>query len=275
MSDCNTLTTTRYGPMLCNRHDEYVGRSLLRYGEYSEGETALFRTLLAPGDVVIEAGANIGALTVPLAQHVGPTGRVLAFEPQRLAFQLLCANVALNSLTNVEARQAALGASRGTLPVPMLNPDQPQNIGGLAVRGHATGEPVPLMRLDDYGELAKLHLLKADVEGMELAVVLGANRAITTHWPHLYLECDRQDQAPALIGTLEQYGYRLWVHEPPLYHPENFRAERENVFTRGEAVIVSINLLGIHASREVPDGLAEVPHLRSLAEIRAAASATP
>ena len=53
---------------------------------------------IQPGDVVIEVGANIGPHTVFLAQHVGPQGLVLAFEPQRILFQTLCANLALNSI---------------------------------------------------------------------------------------------------------------------------------------------------------------------------------
>ena len=51
-------------------NDAYIGRSLDVYGEYSEGEIDLFRQLLRPGDVAIDAGANIGALTVGMARLV-------------------------------------------------------------------------------------------------------------------------------------------------------------------------------------------------------------
>jgi FkbM family methyltransferase len=263
----NVVVDTRYGPMLCNKHDVYVGGSLIVYGQFSDGESALFRLLLPKGAVVIEAGANIGALTIPLAQHVGPDGLVLAYEPQRLAFQLLNANVALNSLTNVITRQAALGASQGTIPVPMLDPTTTNNVGGMDVFGHQTGEPVPLRRLDDYGDLVRLDLIKADVEGNELRVLLGANRLITTHLPMLYLEADRPDQTPALIGTLEQYGYRLWLHRPPLYSDSNYNGRTENIFIRDGAGIVSINLLAVHASKleDLPD-LTSVPDLMTLSE---------
>lgn len=253
--DFNVVVDTRYGPMLVNKHDVYVGGSLIVYGEFSEGESALFRLLLQPGAVVIEAGANIGALTVPLAQHVGKDGLVLAYEPQRLAFQLLNANVALNSLTNVITRQAALGASQGQLLVPMLDPTTTNNVGGLDVFGHESGEPVPLRRLDDYGELARLDLLKADVEGNEVRVLLGANRLITTHLPMLYLEADRQYLLPTLVGTLEQYGYKIWLHRPPLYSDSNFNGRTENIFIQNGQGVVSVNLLCVHASKvdDLPD----------------------
>lgn len=73
----------RYGEMAFHHTDKWIGRSLDLYGEWSEGEVELFRNVVKPGDVVIEAGANVGALTIPLAKIVGDTGRVHAFEPQK------------------------------------------------------------------------------------------------------------------------------------------------------------------------------------------------
>ena len=96
--------------MLYNFHDLYIGRSLDLYGEYSEGEIDLFGQIVQPGQVVVEVGANIGAHTVFLAHRSGPAARVLAFEPQRIVFQTLCANLALNSITNVDA---SAGRRRG------------------------------------------------------------------------------------------------------------------------------------------------------------------
>ena len=96
----NRLKACRHGWMLYNVNDIYIGRSLDLYGEYSEGEIALFRQFLRPGDVVVEIGAHIGTHTVFFAKTVGPTGVVFAFEPQRVVHQTLCANIALNSLSN-------------------------------------------------------------------------------------------------------------------------------------------------------------------------------
>ena len=60
----------RHGRMVFLKHDVYIGRSLELYGEYSESEAEVFTQLLRPGDVVIEAGANIGAHTVHIANLV-------------------------------------------------------------------------------------------------------------------------------------------------------------------------------------------------------------
>ncbi|MBU3737095.1 MAG: hypothetical protein FGM62_08995, partial [Methylobacterium sp.] len=60
----NQLASCRHGPLLYNVNDQYVGRSLALYGEFSEQEMAVFRHFVNPGDVVLEVGANIGAHTV-------------------------------------------------------------------------------------------------------------------------------------------------------------------------------------------------------------------
>src|SRR5258707_14359705 len=109
----NHLKACRYGHMLYNIHDVYVGRSLDLYGEFSEGEVGLFRQLVKPGDLVLDVGANIGTHTLFFSQRIGATGRVLAFEPQRIVFQTLCANLAINSATNVWCYPHAVGGEPG------------------------------------------------------------------------------------------------------------------------------------------------------------------
>src|SRR5215471_1130099 len=84
------------GTMSFFADDEYIGRALQEDGAYSEQECDLLVRLLKLGDNVIEAGSNIGAITLPLAAMVGDTGTVFAFEPQPETFALLKRNVAEN-----------------------------------------------------------------------------------------------------------------------------------------------------------------------------------
>jgi FkbM family methyltransferase len=256
-SGFNRLTRTPHGLMLYNRHDRYIGRSIERYGEFSLGEIELFRQAVQPGWHVVEAGANIGAHTLILAQQVGPRGRVYAFEPQRVLFQTLCANMALNSLTHVHCRQEALGAAAGTTYVPWLDYNAENNFGGLSLT-HRQGEPVPVVPLDSL-DLPRCDFLKIDVEGMELEVLRGASQTIQRFRPLLYVENDRPEQSAELIRYLQELGYELYWHLPPLYSPHNSFRNPENEFGR----TVSVNMLGVH--RSVPQnisGLAKVegPH---------------
>jgi len=223
------LSEWRYGLIAYNRNDEYIGRSLATYGEYSQFEVEFLTAWLRPGDVVLEAGANIGPVTVPLARAVGPTGCVYAYEPQRLVFQLLCANLALNELGNVVAQPRALGAQAGTARVPAIPPSQAHNFGGVALSADAGGEPVSMERIDDLG-LADCRLVKIDVEGMEAEVLAGARETIARLRPLLYLENDRADRSPPLIGLVQSLGYRAFWHLPPLFNPDNFAGRAENLF---------------------------------------------
>ncbi len=117
----NRQKACRHGQMLYNIYDNVIGRSLDLYGEYCESEIELFRQVIQPDSVVLEVGANIGAHTVFLARQVMPSGMVVAFEPQRIVYQTLCANLALNSIRNVFCLQQAVGAKRGSLVVPPLD----------------------------------------------------------------------------------------------------------------------------------------------------------
>ena len=118
----NRLKECRHGRMLYNVNDAYPGRSLDLYGSTARGKWTCSASSFRAGDVVIEVGANVGAHTVALARIVGGGGMVMAFEPQRLAFQSLCANVALNNLANVWCHQAAFGDAVGHITVPDLDP---------------------------------------------------------------------------------------------------------------------------------------------------------
>jgi FkbM family methyltransferase len=253
MSDgFNQIKETRHGRMLYNINDEYVGRSLDLYGEYSEGEIDLFSRVVAPGDIVLDIGANIGAHTIWLAKATLPDGAVIAYEPQRYSFQSLCANLALNSITNAIAFWQAVGEQPGRITVPIGDPRRRNNFGGLELGKYQQGDQVVVVRIDDLG-LPRCKLMKVDVEGMELAVLKGAAQTIARLRPVLYVEDDR----PSLSANLQHYiaslGYDMYWHYPPLFNPDNFFGNRENVFGK----LVSKNLLCVPAGVPV-NGLTRV-----------------
>jgi len=224
--------------MLYHGTDQYVGGALKKYGEFSEGEVEMFRQVLRPGDVVVEAGANFGAHTVAMAQMVGGTGCIFAFEPQRLVYQVMVANIAMNSLDNVITVQAGLGSETGVVKVPILNPSRPLNFGSFHIGQFDTGEDVPIQTIDSLG-LNRCRLIKVDVEGMECQVLEGARNTIDRLRPLLYVENDRAENSKQLISFIQSLGYRLWWHMPDLFNPKNFRGDSENIYKD----IVSVNML--------------------------------
>jgi FkbM family methyltransferase len=224
------IKRTRHGLMAYNINDIYVGRSIDLYGEYSRGETLLFAQLAPSGATAVDVGANIGALTLSLAQIVGPRGSVIAIEPQRAAYQLLCANLALNELGNVHAIHAAAGETAGETRVQVADQSRPGNFGGVALADKG-GEPVRMVSIDSL-QLRACHFIKIDVEGQEQSVVAGAAQTIALFRPVLYVENDRRHRSADLIRQIRNLGYVPYWHLPPLYSPDNFYGNATNVFPR-------------------------------------------
>jgi FkbM family methyltransferase len=244
-SDYLRVKQCRHGMLMYNVNDQYIGRSLELYGEYSEGEADLFRQVLRPGDLAVDVGANIGVHTIIMAKLVGERGAVLAFEPQRLAYQMLCGNLALNQLLNVWCHNVAVGEAAGKVMVPTLDPRKPNNFGGLALGAFPQGESVPVIRLDDTPTPA-CRLLKVDVEGMELQVLRGATKLIERSRPLLYVENDKPERSAELVRWIDAIGYDLYWHRPSLFNPGNFLGNPQNVF----GYVMSHNMVCVHRENQ-------------------------
>lgn len=253
----NELKLCRSGPMLYNKNDWPIGESLRRYGEFSWGEVEVFRKLVRPDWLVIDAGANIGTHTVELSRMANV---VLAFEPQRIAFQTLCANVALNHCLNVHAFQAALGREDGMIKVPQRDQNRLNNFGGVPLAGVTDGEAVDLMRIDRLG-MRRCDFIKADVEGMEADLLVGAEQTIAKHRPILYLEADGA-QARDAMKLLMDDDYELYWSLVALFNPENFEGDKYNVYSMADGDIHSINMLCIPAEKRI-----EIKGLKRIEEL--------
>jgi FkbM family methyltransferase len=225
----------RHGTMMYNVNDAFIGRSLDLYGEWCEDEAFVLGQILNPGDLVVDVGANIGTHTVFFAKRVGDKGVVVAFEPQRLAYQTLCGNVALNGLTNVTCFMTAVGAERGTVTVPTLDPREVQNFGAVKASGDSGpqtgGDLVALVPIDEL-RLQRCALIKVDVEGMETKVVAGAKDTIARCRPALFLENDTVERSRDVLEAVDAIGYKAFWQIAGYFSPKNFFGNRENVFAR-------------------------------------------
>jgi FkbM family methyltransferase len=258
VADPYVLVVTRYGTMLANRFDEYVGQALIHYGEYAELETQLLLQCTNRPGTVVEVGANIGSQTVSLAKAAKAVGAdVIAFEPQPFLFQNLCANLSLNAVDNVAAWPFACATDPGTAWFKHPNYLRTGNFGAVSVQTQPleNGMQVPSVRLDDMTRERTILLLKVDVEGFELQVLQGAHDVLTNHRPLLYIENDRVANSSALIQYLWEHNYRLWWHISPLFNAQNFRGNAKNRY----AQLCSFNMLGVpKESNLVVQGFEEV-----------------
>ena len=232
------LRQCRHGLMLYNGNDQFQGRMLDKYGEYSEGEVDTFGQLLKPGMTAVEVGANIGSHTVAIANMVGRQGRIVAFEPQRAIFQIMCANLGLNGLEQVEPHWAAVGEAPGEVTIERLDMRAVQNFGGYSIKPGAQGDKVRLMTVDSLG-LTACHMIKIDVEGMEAAVIRGARETILRCGPMIFAENEETKTSRELIELLWGLDYDCYWHVTPYVRVPNFRGDSERI----HATMVSTNMV--------------------------------
>jgi FkbM family methyltransferase len=219
----------RHGTMMYNVNDAFIGRSLDLYGEWCDDEVFILGQVLSPGAVVVDVGANIGTHTVFFAKSVTEKGLVVAFEPQRLVFQTLCGNVALNGLTNVTCFCAAVGEKRAQLKFPTVDPRQTFNFGAVRPSGDGSGEVVDVVPIDELG-LPRCTLIKVDVEGMEAKVIAGAKETIARCRPALFLENDTVERSREVLEAVDAIGYKAFWQVSGYYNPKNFFGNKDNVF---------------------------------------------
>jgi FkbM family methyltransferase len=219
----NETIPSRFGPMLLNTNDIYISAGIRETGAWSPEETDLLARLVAPGQTVLDVGANMGSHTLAFCNFVGATGRVHAFEPQRIMYQAMVASVAMNSWTNVHSHMKLVGAKRGRMRLPSVSYEALSNFGmvslapdrerakSLTYLDDEVGEEVEMITLDSL-KLPACHLIKIDVEGMEIDVLRGATETIKAHRPLIYMECQRDAVGEAALALLKSLGYDAWWH---------------------------------------------------------------
>lgn len=173
-----------------------------------EKDMHVFRSLLAPGQTAIDVGANLGVLSTMLASLVGPTGRVLSFEPSPVVFSKLQKTIKANDLRQVVPLNLGCGRSRSTEQLHQVSKSSGNS--SIVAPGQASVE-IRVEALDDIGEAwaSPVSLLKIDTEGFEPQVLHGASRLIAEHRPIIYLEMggDYVDATHESIAFLDSAGY--------------------------------------------------------------------
>lgn len=238
----------RHGIFAFNRNDSFIGRSLDQYGEWCEYELQLLGSLIKCGDTVIDAGANIGTHTVTFASMVGRSGKVVAFEAQPRLFNILCANLVLNGIEHVDARCEALSLASGELmQISELPPsDAAFNFGAVPLRSMVGGYSVRVASIDSLN-LLDCALIKADVEGMEADVLLGAKQTIGKYKPVLYVE-NNGEESGLIAAALSDVGYKAYWSIGPYFHPNNFYGNQNDIWPN---VMPSANLIAFPESAEI------------------------
>lgn len=222
------ILQTQNGMTILPRHDIYRPSSIIRTGLsaiHDEVETLkIIAHHLPEGAVVIDAGANIGDVSVPLGHVLAhKMGTLIAFEPQRIIYYMLAGNVALAGLENVICHQIALGNAEGMICLPSIDYHAPSDFGQVSLdtidhgrrteassaKNEEVGEEVVVTQIDSLN-LARIDLIKIDVERMEMAVLAGAEKSISQYTPLIWIEA-WPEAHQRLFAWMSARQYRIYV----------------------------------------------------------------
>jgi FkbM family methyltransferase len=158
--------------------------------DYEPGTFAFLRTHCGRGDTVIDVGAHLGLFTVVMARSVGPSGRVFSFEPTPQTLGVLRETVRINGCGEVvEVRGEAVSKTSGTATFFDTGDEVPNANSLVHTERSRDGLEIKTVSLDDFVEEHHLTVrcLKADVEGAEFDLLLGARKTLVNHRPAVAL----------------------------------------------------------------------------------------
>lgn len=207
------LVETKYGPMIINRNDRWQYQVLKDTGiphieEEIQKILELVSVVLPKNAVIVDGGANVGLITIPLAKQ-NPNYTVIAFEPQPAIFNALCGSISLNGLENIISHRLALSDKRETLSLPIIDYNSRRDFGNVVLQpydGHIDNRNVSAVRLDDMVE--KVDFIKLDIEKMELKALQGAEFLIDKYRPWCWVEYIRSD-LKELVKFFKTKGYNI------------------------------------------------------------------
>ena len=222
---------TAHGFTVDGHTSDLIQRYLYVFGVWEPDVTRWLRGHLQPGDVVVDIGANIGWFSLLAASCVGPSGRVLAFEPVPSIADALEANVRRNGLP-VDVHRVVVGDSGGSTEVfrsAGTNLGRSGTAGGV---GTVSEGAVTTVRAADAvpRELwSRIRFVKVDVEGDERRVLRGLEPLLAALSPGaaVFVEVTpddlaaRGESADELLSAMRALGY-LPLAIANSYAPESY-----------------------------------------------------
>ncbi len=197
----------------------FIEWSIYIHNGYEVGAVKLLRSMVQPGSIILDVGANIGTFTLPLSRAVGSNGAVHAFEPHPRLRERLIMNVALNNLRNVSVCDFALGLTPGKAT---LYGSITANQGMASLRPQpGVEEPFPcdVDTIDHYvtkSFLNRVDLIKIDAQGADFSILAGAKSTLMSYRPSVYCEVAPSDlslfkSSPEdIYELLTGLGYEIW-----------------------------------------------------------------
>ncbi|MBW2320195.1 MAG: FkbM family methyltransferase [Deltaproteobacteria bacterium] len=176
----------------------------------------LIKNIVKPGDLCLDIGANVGAITLVMSFATGPKGKVIALEPHPGMVERLKANVELNRVDNVSIMPVALSdsAGRSILYTPeedQINQGRSSLKPSQGINREITVEKITGEMLQDEIGNRLCKFIKIDVEGHDFIVLKELAFIIERKEHH----CDIQEAVEFIIS----FDYRIYFVKHDLVFP--------------------------------------------------------
>jgi FkbM family methyltransferase len=175
---------------------DFLGMALIE-GGFENIEYDFAGEFVKPGMTVLDIGAHRGFYTLLFSKRVGPTGRVLSFEPSLRERKKLLRHVRINFRKNVGVKDCALGAADGAGELYVVSGIETgcNSLRPPDTRAPVSAVKVQVRKLDEVlseEKIEKVDFIKLDVEGGELNVLKGAGKLLETE-PRPVILCEVLD----------------------------------------------------------------------------------
>ena len=216
LSKSGVVVNTKAGKFYLPNLKDMISIDLFMNGFYEKGLVKMLRDNVPSKGVLIDVGANIGSISIPLSK-MRPDIRIIAVEASPWIFKVLKRNIEANNAFNITPLNYAVYSESGKT-LPMYAPKDLFGKGSLKAVYTNDAEMVETITIDDLKtmhDLPAIHFIKVDVEGFEASVFSGMSQLTVADRPKIIFEFSEWAEVAAGFRACEAQsiiiskGYRI------------------------------------------------------------------
>lgn len=215
---------------------EGIDFAIFIFGCFEKETTNALSRMIKKGDVVIDIGANIGAHTLHMAKSVGDKGKVFAIEPTNYAFNKLKNNIMLNPLISnrIIPRQLLLVSEHNKNDKvsgiysswPLVGTNNRHRVHCGVEMSISNAKKNTLDNVIVENRISKIDIIKLDVDGNELDILIGGQNSITKFRPIFVMELgpdqyEKNSNFDKVVQLMVSMGYEFYSLNESVKYPND------------------------------------------------------
>jgi hypothetical protein len=173
---------------------------------------------IKPGSWSLDANCGYGAVSLFLANAVGSSGHVIAYEDDPLLHQVARQNLGANRVRNVTL------LSRSLRGAPVIASPR-ETVASSRIRGAGTCDTVDALRL------SRLDWIMINSRSIAASILEGASQTLWRLRPWLYAAIESDEELRELARVARDHGYQPWHFGAPLFRADNYNRRTDDIFS--------------------------------------------